>query len=114
MEVKTPGVMAAEAAQAAGAQEAFLKQQMGVLEVMKDTLLTKLGGPTGKASTIKIAPTVDWPTLQESDSDVKEFSSSLRIQRSWLTMEKGCSGEKCYRSFLIDCKEVGLSMRNSS
>ena len=57
IEVKTPGVMAAEAAQAAGAQaqEAFLKQQMGVLEVMKDTLLSKLGGTGGKASTIKIS-----------------------------------------------------------
>ena len=78
MEVKTPGVVAAEAALAAGAQEAFLKLQLGVLEVMKGTLLTKLGGPTGRASTITIAPTVDWPTLHESDSNVKEFFQQFK------------------------------------
>merc|ERR1712138_176472 len=29
-------------------------------------------------STIKIAPTVDWPTLHESDSDVKEFFQQFK------------------------------------
>ena len=51
-EVKTPGVMAAEAAQSTGTQEAFFKQQMEFLGAMKDTLLTRLGAPTGRASTI--------------------------------------------------------------
>ena len=76
MEVKTPGVLAAEAAKAGVIPEAFLQKQMGVL----DAMLTKLGGETTerKASTIKIAPTVDWPTLQESDSDVKEFFQQFK------------------------------------
>jgi len=75
MEVKTPGVLAAEAAKAGVIPEAFLQKQMGVL----DAMLTKLGGETKqKASTIKIAPTVDWPTLHESDSDVKEFFQQFK------------------------------------
>ena len=40
MEVKTPGVLAAEAAKAGVIPEAFLRKQMGVL----DAMLTKLGG----------------------------------------------------------------------
>ena len=105
MEVKTPGVLAAEAAKAGVIPEAFLQKQMGVLEAM----LSKLGGETieKRASTIKIAPTVDWPTLQESDTDVKEFSSSSKTQRSWLTTGKVWSGVKCCRSFLTDCTEAG-------
>ena len=77
MEVKTPGVLAAEAAKAGNIPETFLQKQMGVL----DAMMTKLGGEPGdkRASTIKIAPTVDWPTLQESDTDVKEFF--LAVQR---------------------------------
>ena len=71
MEVKTPGVLAAEAANIGNIPAAFLQKQIGVL----DAMMTRLGGePVDKrASTIKIAPTVDWPTLQESDTDVKEF-----------------------------------------
>ena len=63
---------------ATGTQDAFLKQQMELLGVMKDTLLTRLGAPTGKASTIRIAPTVEWPTLHESDSDVTEFFQQFK------------------------------------
>ena len=76
MEVKTPGVLAAEAAKAGNIPETFLQKQMGVL----DAMMTKLGGePADKrASTIKIAPTVDWPTLQESDTCQRVF---LAVQR---------------------------------
>ena len=69
--------MAAEAAQSTGTQEAFLKQQMEFLGAMKDTLLSRLHAP-GRASTIKIAPTVEWPTLHESDSDVKELFQQFK------------------------------------
>ena len=44
-----------------------------------DAMMTKLGSDSDKrASTIKIAPTVDWPTLQESDADVKEFFQQFK------------------------------------
>ena len=44
---------------------------------MKDTLLSRDSKPQ-RASTIKIAPTVDWPILHESDTDVKEFFQQFK------------------------------------
>ena len=77
-EVRTPGVIAAEQAASGGGglSEAFLRQQMDLMNVMQNTLTDTLRKTTTapqRASTIKIAPTVEWPTLHEHDTDVKEF-----------------------------------------
>ena len=110
--VKAPGVLAAEAAKAGVIPEAFLQKQMGVL----DAMLTKLGGETieKRASTIKIAPTVDWPTLHESDTDVKEFFQQFKDTAKLANDGKGMEWREMLQILRTGCKEAGLSTRSLS